>query len=160
MSKKIMLVTILLMFFSVKIQAQDKPRKINYEKEPAWITMMDDPKANYYETIKAFKKYYRERPLPEEPKELAEGDSFEKEIGLEEENGKKKSKRELKREARRANPNEPNYAGEVRAFRAWFYSIKPWVREDGSIVSQAEQQAIIEKQQAELKEIEKANSKN
>ena len=159
MFKKAVLITIILMFFSVKIQAQNKPRKVNYEKEPAWIKMMDDPNANYFETIKAFKKYYRERPLPEEPNEVAGGDAFEKEIGLEEENGKKKSKRELKREARKLGLNEINYAGEVRAFRAWFYSIQPWVKADGSIISPAEQQAIIEKQQNELKEIEKANSK-
>ncbi len=160
MFKKSTLLIILLILLSLKCVAQEKkPRKINYEKEPAWITMMDDPNANYYETIKAFKKYYKERPFPEEPKEMSEGDSFEKEIGLEEENGGKKSKRELKREARRINPNEPNYSGEVRAFRAWYYSIKPWVREDGSIISQEERQAIVEKQQAELKEIEKANIK-
>ena len=160
MFKKIAIIAIILIFFSVKIQAQDKPRKINYEKEPAWITMMDDPNANYFETIKAFKKYYKERPLPKEPNEAEGGDSFEKEIGLEENNGKKKSQRELNREARRVNPNEINYAGEVRAFRAWFYSIKPWVRADGSIVSPAEQQAIVEEQHNELKAIEKANSKN
>lgn len=160
MSKKITLIAILALCFSLQIQAQETKRKVNYEKEPAWIKMMDDPNANYYETIKAFKKYYRERPLPEEPNELSEGDTFEVEIGLEEENGKKKSKRELEREARRIDPKEPNYAAEVRAFRAWYYSVKPWVREDGSIVSQADQQAIIDKQQAELKEIEKANGKN
>ncbi len=160
MPKKITLITILLMFFSVTIQAQEKARKVNYEKEPAWITMMDDPNANYYETIKAFKKYYGERPLPEEPFDPESGDSFEKDIGLEdEEDGKEKSKKELEREARKIDPKEPNLSGEVRAFRAWFYSIKPWVREDGSIVSPAEQRAIVEKQQAELREIEKANNK-
>ena len=160
MSKKLVLIVIVLMYFSIKIQAQGKPHKIDYEKEPVWITMMDDPNANYFETIKAFKKYYKERLLPKEPNEIEGEDTFEKEVGLEEENGKKKSQKELKKEARRTNPKEPNYAGEVRAFRAWFYSIKPWIRVDGSIVRPDEQQAIINKQRSELNQIEKANGKN
>jgi hypothetical protein len=129
------------------------------KKEPVWIKMMDDPNANYFETIKAFRNYYKERPLPKEPNEIEGEDSFEKEVGLEENEGKKKSKREIKREARKANPKEPSYAAEVRAFRGWFNSIKPWVRADGSIISKEEQQAIIDKQQEELKAIEKANGK-
>ena len=122
--------------------------------------MMDDPKVNYFETVKAFREYYKERALPKEPFEIEGEDDFEKQVGLEEANGKKKSNRELKREARRANPNDIVYAAEVRAFRSWFYSVQAWVRADGSIVSPEEQITIVEKQKAELKEIEKANGKN
>ncbi len=159
MSNKLrLLVTILLLFVGVA-QAQNKARKVNYKKEPAWIQMMDDPKANFYETVKAFRTYYKERPLPKEPNEVEGEDDFEKQIGLEEENGKK-SKRELEREARKINPKDIVYTAEVRAFRGWYYGVKPWVRTDGSIISKEEQQAIIDKQQAELKAIEKANGKN
>lgn len=139
------------------VQAQNKPRKVNYRKEPAWIQMMDDPKANFFETVKAFRVYYKERPLPKEPNEIEGEDDFEKQVGLEEENGKKKSKRELEREARRVDPKDIVYAAEVRAFRSWYFSVKPWVRADGSIISKEEQQVIIDQQHHELKEIEKAN---
>jgi hypothetical protein len=151
-------VTILLLFVGVA-QAQNKPRKVNYKKEPAWIQMMDDPKANFFETVKAFRNYYKERPLPKEPNEIEGEDDFEKQVGLEEENGKKKSKREIEREARKVSPNEICYAAEVRAFRGWFYSVQPWVRKDGSIITKEEQQTIIDKQQTELREVEKANGK-
>jgi hypothetical protein len=134
--------------------------KVNYEKEPVWIKMMDDPNANYFETVKAFRQYYKERALPKEPNEVEGEDDFEKQVGLEEANGKKKSKAELKREQRRVNPNEIIYAAEVRAFRGWFYSVQPWVRADGSIVNKEEQQIIVDKQQEELKIVEKVNGKN
>lgn len=140
--------------------AQSKQQKVNYGKNPVWIQMMDDTAANYFETVKAFREYFKDRPLPKEPFEVEGEDDFEKEVGLEENEGGKKSKRELRREARKRNPKEPDYAAEVRAFRGWFYRIKPWVREDGSIIGPKEQQAIIDRQQAELKATEKANGKN
>ena len=159
MSNKVKLLLVLMVLVVGAVQGQNKPRKINYKKEPAWIQMMDDPNANFFETVKAFRKYYKERPLPKEPNEVEGEDDFEKQIGLEEENGKKKSKRELEREARKVGPNEIIYSAEVRAFRGWFYSVQPWVRADGSIISKEEQQAIVDKQHAELKAIEKANGK-
>ena len=160
MNNRLWFLVTLLILFSTFSQAQIKKRKVNYEKEPAWIQMMDDPKANFFETVKAFREYYKERPLPKEPNEVEGEDDFEKQVGLEEANGKKKSKRELEREARKMSPNEIIYAGEVRAFRGWFYSIRPWVRADGSIISKEEQQEIVDKQHAELNAIEKANGKN
>lgn len=159
MSKSVQLLIVILLLFNSFSQAQNKPRKANSEKAPAWIQMMDDPKANFFETIKAFRKYYKERPLPKEPNEVEGEDDFEKQVGLEEANGKKKSKRELEREARKAGPNDIVYSAEVRAFRGWFYSVQPWVRTDGSIISKEEQQAIIDRQHEELKAVENTNGK-
>ncbi len=159
-SKKGILFIILLPFFSATATAQKGSPKTNYKKNPVWIQMMNDTSANYFETVKAFREYFKERALPKEPFEVEGEDDFEKEVGLEENEGKKKSKRELRREARKKNPNEPDYAAEVRAFKGWFYRIKPWVKEDGSITGPKEQQAIIDRQQSELRETEKANGKN
>jgi hypothetical protein len=125
--------------------------------------MMNDTSANYFETVKAFREFFKERYLPEEPweKQQEGGDSFEIEVGLEDETEDgKKSEREREREKRKQDPNEPNYADEVRAFKSWFYAVKPWVREDGSIIGPIERQAIVDRQQSELKAIEKANGKN
>lgn len=159
-SKKGILFIILLPFFSATATAQKGSPKTNYKKNPVWIQMMNDTSANYFETVKAFREYFKERALPKEPFEVEGEDDFEKEVGLEENEDKKKSKRELRREARKKNPNEPDYAAEVRAFKGWFYRIKPWVKEDGSITGPKEQQAIIDRQQSELRETEKANGKN
>src|SRR6187549_1092535 len=57
------------------------PRK--FRKEPIWIEMMNDPNANYYQTIEAFRLYWKDRILPEEPFENHELDTFEREVGLE-----------------------------------------------------------------------------
>ncbi len=138
-------------------------KESDYKENPLWINMMNDPNANYFETVKAFRIYFTDRYLPEEPWEkMQEGaDSFEKEVGLEnEKNGRRKSEREREREKRKQQPSDINYAAEVRAFRSWFYSIQPWVQSDGSIVSPAEQQKIIDLQLRELREQEIKNGKN
>lgn len=150
--------TILLLFVTIS-QAQNKSTNVKSEKKPDWILMMDDPNANFFETVKAFRNYYKDRPLPKEPNEVEGEDDFEKQVGLEESNGKKKSQRELEREARKAGPNDIIYSAEVRAFRGWFYSVQPWVRTDGSIISKEEQQAIIDRQHEELKAVENSNGK-
>lgn len=147
---------------SISMAQVSTTTKLDYKNNPVWISMMNDPNANYYETVKAFREFFSDRFLPEEPWDRAQegGDPFEKEVGLEVEDGSgKKSANELKRESYKQDPNEANYAEEVRAFKGWFYSIKPWVQSDGSILSPAQQQVIIEKQQNELKEAEKLNNK-
>ena len=151
-------------FFALNIASAqtNSTSKIDYKNNPEWIKMMNDPKANYYETVKAFREFFEDRFLPEEPWDRAKdgGDPFEKEVGLEVYDGSgKKSQKELEREAKKQDPNEPNYSEEVRAFKNWFYSVQPWVKSDGTIMTQEEQQAIIQKQQEELKEIEKSNQK-
>jgi hypothetical protein len=160
MRLKSILTTAIVLLFATEIQAQKKASNREYKNNPVWIQMMNDTTANYFETITAFRVYFTERPLPKEPNEIEGEDAFEKEVGLEENEGKKKSKRELKRESKKIDPNQPDYAAEVRAFRSWFNSIKPWVRDDGSIIGPKERQAIIDQQQKELKAIEKANGKN
>ena len=159
MSKSLKLfITFLLLFVTIS-QAQNKSGSLKSEKKPEWILMMDDPNANFFETVKAFRKYYKERPLPKEPNEVEGEDDFEKQVGLEEANGKKKSKRELEREAKKSGPNDIVYSAEVRAFRGWFYSVQPWVRTDGSIIGKEEQQAIVDRQHEELKAVENSNGK-
>lgn len=163
MNFKIWLLASVLVFFACVGHAQtNSNQKKDYKNSPEWISMMHDPNANYFETVIAFREFFMDRFLPEEPWDMAKegGDPFEKEVGLEVEDGSgKKSEKEKAREAKKQNPNEPNYADEVRAFKSWFYSIQPWVQSDGSIMSQSDQQLIIEKQQKELKELEKTNPK-
>lgn len=131
-----------------------------YSKDPLWIRMMDDPQANYYETIKAFRLYWKDRVLPKEPFETDEMEAFEREVGLIKEGESEKEKvREEKQKLKKQKPNEINYAAEVRAFKGWLQAVKPWLREDGSIISAEEQQAIINKQNQEMKELEIKNGK-
>ena len=117
--------------------------------------MMYDPNANYYETVKAFRDFWKKRVLPEEPFEDRSADKFEQEVGL---NKEKESEREKEQE-RAVTEETLLYAAQVRAFKGWYYSVKPWVRSDGTIVSKEERQKILDAQRKELEIIENKNEK-
>ena len=145
--------------FSQQFFAQSYNPK-DYKNKPLWIEMMRDPNVNYFETIKAFREFWKDRILPEEPFEDKAGDKFEFEVGLIEANESEfEREREERKRKRKGNQETLLYAADVRAFKGWFYSIKPWVRADGSIVSIEEQQQILDKQRQELNEIEMNNNK-
>lgn len=155
----ILLFSTVLFFCSAVAQKNTKnynPKK--YKKEPVWIRMMDDPNANYFETIKAFREYYLNRTLPKEPFENEEMEVFEKEVGLISDK-ESEEKRERRLEKKRTKKTEQDYSAEVRAFKGWMQGVKPWVRADGSIISVAEQQQMLDKQNQELKELEIKNGK-
>jgi hypothetical protein len=163
------IVLLFLLFLCINFTslAQDTVKKYNsrkFRKKPIWIEMMNDPNANYYQTIEAFREYWEDRVLPEEPFENHETDTFEREVGLEqdeesEEEREREHDRKEKKQKRKGKPDETMlYASEVRAFKGWIKAVKPWVREDGSIVSPEEQQRIIDAQTEELKKIEELNT--
>lgn len=162
-SRKIFASLLGLVFCSVMAMAQNSSNTYNpkkYKKEPLWIQMMDDPKANYYETIKAFRVYWKDRVLPKEPFETEGAESFEREVGLvTDKESEEKREREEKKRAKRNKTKGVDYSAEVRAFKGWIQGVKPWVKEDGSIVTEQERQAIVDKQQREIKELENKNGK-
>lgn len=138
-------------------QQPKKYKSRQFKRQPVWIEMMNDPNANYYLTLRAFRDYWKSRVLPKEPMESAENESFESEVGLLKDG---ESEKEREREKNRKPGEETlKYAAEVRAFKGWIQDTKPWVRTDGSIVPMAERQSIIDKQAQELREIEKKNGK-
>jgi hypothetical protein len=133
--------------------------KKEMRRSPVWIAMMNDPQANYFETIRAFREFWKDRVLPKEP--FDEGfDVFEREVGLITEN---ETEIEREREEKNASPKkraESNfYAADVRAFKGWMQDVKPWVRTDGSIVSQQERESIIQQQINEQREQERKQQK-
>ncbi|WP_317897115.1 hypothetical protein [Aurantibacillus circumpalustris] len=160
--RKISFSLILFLLLSFTIGAQNTSKKYStrkLKKEPHWIEMMDDPRANYYETVRAFRLYWKDKVLPKEPFENEEMDSFEREVGLIDD---KESEREREREERRRakqNKKGIDYSAEVRAFKGWMQSVKPWIKQNGYIMTEQERQAIVDKQQAELKELEIKNGK-
>lgn len=135
--------------------------KRELQKNPVWIELMNDPNANYYETIRAFREFWKDRVLPKEPFENGV-DQFEIEVGLVKGNESEEREREEEKE-RNADPKKREesmlYAAQVRAFKGWLQEVKPWVRNDGSIIGMAERQAIIDRQAKDLKEIENKQGK-
>jgi hypothetical protein len=160
--RKISYIFILVLFLSLAVGAQNTTKKYStrkLKKEPHWIEMMNNPNANYYETIRAFRLYWKDRVLPREPFETEGMDSFEREVGLIDENESEKEREREERRRAKQNKKRIDYSAEVRAFKGWLQDVKPWVREDGSIMTEQERQAIVDKQQAELKELEIKNGK-
>lgn len=133
--------------------------KREMRRQPLWISLMNDPTTNYYETIRAFREFWKDRVLPKEP--FDEGfDQFEREVGLITE---QETEKDREREEKNASPKERAesnfYAADVRAFKGWLQDIKPWVRADGSILPLSERELIIQKQIDAQREQERLDKK-
>lgn len=154
----VFLITILGIFDACAQVKSDKK-----QETPKWVAMMNDPHSNYFETLKEFKKFWQGKPLPEEPFEDKEMDVFEREVGLIDNEEEHELRETLEKKAREQRKNGETstrvYAEEVRAFKGWMQHIKPWVLEDGTIISLEEQQKLIDQQRAELKTVENQNKR-
>ncbi len=106
--------------------------KVNYKKYPYWIQMMDDPNVNYFEAVKAFDEFWKDR---EEPEEEDEKHSSEKEKSIFKKIfiSEKKEKEENYR-----------YVIQFKKFKQWKRDAQPYVQSDGSILSKGEQMKIWE----------------
>ena len=63
--KKFTLIAVLIAAFSFSAftQANAQKNKKDYANHPYWIEMMQDPDANFYETVEAFNKYWENREI-------------------------------------------------------------------------------------------------
>ncbi|MDB5274030.1 MAG: hypothetical protein JWO58_2397 [Chitinophagaceae bacterium] len=135
--KKILLLGLFLLSCSTAwSQSSDKSKKQNYSKNPAWIQMMDDPNANYFEAKKAFDQYWANREKPE----------IEGEGGVEKEKEEKRSfvSKLFKSDAKEA-AEKHEYAIEYKRFIRWKMEVEPFVQPDGSILTLEQQRIIWEK---------------
>lgn len=110
-----------------------------YRNNPVWITMMDDSTVNYHEAKTAFDEFWRGKPTPEE---LNEG-----EVEGEEEHERNIVSRMLKSD-KRYKAEIVQYSFEHRKFKYWLRKNEPYVREDGSIMSQGEQDYLLNQELA------------
>ena len=69
--KKYTLIIILTLFFqSSFLISQTSNKKLNYYKHPYWIEMMNNPKSNYFETLKAYDQFWQNKKLPKEEDDI------------------------------------------------------------------------------------------
>ncbi len=148
---------VIFLFLSSVSSAQN----VDYKNNPEWIKMIDNPNANYYEAIKAYDTYwqYHEKPNNEEEemernaanapsekmteKQKEERDEFlrEREEELKKDQDKKLSEKEMKELAWK---QEMTY--QCKRFENWIREVKPFVQNDGSILSQEERMKIYNDQ--------------
>lgn len=118
-----------LMCFSMEVFSQTK----DYEAYPYWIDMIDNPNANMFEANKAYDLYWKQRikPLDEEEElfdEMSETEKLQFEV--------------LKKHLSTMTPSErqefDRIKYHVKRFKQWRRDMKPYVQEDGSILSPEE----------------------
>lgn len=114
--------TNLLMFFScILCNVSIMSAQTNQEKLPLWITMMENPKANYYEAVNEFNNYWKNKEKPNEEEEVFK----EKKV---------KKVRAIK------------YAFEYKKFLQWKSKMFPFIKDDGTIASPEERKVIWEEE--------------
>ncbi len=129
--------------------------KKDYSATPAWIPMMNDPNTNYYEAIKAFDTYFLTHPMPvmeEEEKMGEENDLNEMKREVEKEKKKDKNVVLSADELKKKNDDEV-LKYNIKKFNRWKRDVKPYVQEDGRILTDAERMKIILQQEEEKKQL-------
>ena len=145
----------LFMFSLSNLSAQILNDKNNneYSNSPIWIKMMDDPKTNYYDAVKAFDEYWKHHIKPAgEEEELSEGSISTGERKRESKKAEKKgAKIILTTEEIRIKNEEETMKYQVKRFEQWMREVKPFVQEDGRILTDEERMDIWKKQQEEIR---------
>lgn len=120
--------------------------------------MMDDPSTNYFEALKAYDEFWKTHPMPLEEEEEMEGALPQK--GVSDKQSKREEREreremERKKKLRGADLETAEYLKyQSKRFRNWAREVKPWVQEDGHILTDEERTAIWKKQQEELRQQE------
>ncbi len=150
--KTYLLLSITVIMLSFKANAQSTSDSIpDYGKNPAWIKMIDNPQSNYYETIKAFDTYFTYHKKPKDEAD-SQTEASEKENNTEIDASDNAYIKSLSIEELN------NYARlkyQVKRYENWKREMKPFVQDDGRILTNEERAAIWQKQQEEIKKQQK-----
>ena len=169
MVQKIFLTMLGLLLIGVAANAQSKYNQSDFKSKPIWISMMNDPNVNYYEAVEAFNVYFSKHLMPriEEEEMGKEGYKATSVKSREEEEREREEREEIAAANKGKKRLKKTYEGinrlemamAVKKFKQWMLTEKSWVQPDGRVLSEQEKQAIVDKQQQELQEIERKNGK-
>jgi hypothetical protein len=110
-----------------------------YQRNPYWMSMLDDPNANYFETVKAYTLYFEAHPMPKEEDDI---------IGMKgATETEKKHKGEWLRHlfSGKKEVSEQELAFAIKKYKFWCINVTPWVQDDGSILSAEQRLEILSK---------------
>ena len=145
---------LVLVFMAVSLFAQTQYTKREMKKKPVWMEMIKDEKANYFESLKAFELYFTKHKYPVmEEEEMGKNTHLIERI---EKHQKKLAKRKHKvstnpTEREREKHEETKLAFEVKRFNHWEMQTRPYVKEDGSVMSTEERMKIWNEQKGTTK---------
>lgn len=123
-------------------QAKTHFTKKEMKKNPVWIQMITGENVNYFEAVKAFELYFTTHRFPVmEEEEMAKNENLKERILKSEKKYKKRKRKEVTEpgESEKEKHEEKKLAFEVKRFNHWEMKTRPYVKEDGSIMTAEEQ---------------------
>ena len=132
-------------FFVVSALSQTHYSKREMKKNPVWIGMIKDERSNYFEALKAFELYFTTHKFPVmEEEEMGKNEKLKERIVKSEAKFKKKKHRvaEDRNAAQKEKHEETKLAFEVKRFNHWEMQTRPYVKEDGSIMTAEERMKV------------------
>lgn len=120
---------------------------------PVWVTMMEDPNTNYFAALKAYNEYWKThvRP-PGEEEEMERNQNGRRQLTKEEEREREREERRKKKLSGAELERTEYLKYQTKRFENWTREVKPWVQEDGRILTDEERTQIWQKQQQEQQE--------
>ncbi len=155
---KQILCALVLCLITCAAHSQAVPVTTAYPKNPpvvpSWVTMMDDPNVNYYDAVKAFNDYWKNKIKPVEEDELDESPSDkDPRYTRRQLRAMEREKEREEKLRRKLTPNDPaiKYAFEYKRFLHWQLEMEPHVKDDGHIKTMDERIGEWEKHKAARK---------
>ena len=129
-----------LLIISSDLISQTTSKRINYSKHPYWIEMMNDSKANYFETIKAYEQFWQNKKIPLEEDDI---------IGQTKKEPTKNNflYKWFKSKEEREEEEIKKYSFDIKKFKHWKLKVTPFVQEDGTILDADERLKLWQNQQ-------------
>lgn len=124
---------------------------------PKWVIMMEDPNVNFFEAVKEYDAFWLTHKKP-----ASEAETFETQAL----DAKTAEALREKQERERIEKLGPPLSGheletaeylkyQSKRFDKWVIEVKPWVQDNGHILTFEERQAIWLRQQEEIRQQEK-----
>lgn len=104
-----------------------------------WVKMMEDPNVNYYAAVKAYNEYWKTHPKPEDPEDRLKGHDKDRDKDEEE-------RPTLSPEQKRL---QDRLIYQIKRFETWMHEEKPFVQDDGHILTEQERKEMWQKEQEE-----------
>jgi hypothetical protein len=132
---------VLLIGTSSLLYAQSKTHytKQEMKRSPVWIEMIKSESVNYYDAEKAFQLYFSVHALPVS-KEEEQGQKVE--TPAKENEPRKKNRGKKGTSLMQQQNEEAKMAFEVKKFKHWEMEVKPYVKDDGTIMNATERLKI------------------
>ena len=126
---------------SIEQNKMDETKVAFYKASPVWKDMINDPHANFFQVQKAFELFWEGKEMPlEEDDVIGEKRKLKNNFI-----NRTFNTRELKEEQERYA-----LAFDCKKYRWWIIQNEPYVKDDGSIMSNEERLDLWKKNQEEL----------